>query len=239
MYAKNGRFGPYVQLGDADTLPPDEKPKMASLFQTMTLERSRSTTPSSCCRCRARSAPTRPTARDRRAANGRYGPFVKKGEDTAAIDTEEQLLTVTARRGAGAPRAAPAVPTAAGAPKPPLRELGTDPVSGKPIVVKDGRFGLYVTDGETNAIAAQGRHGREDHAERAAELLPSVARPAGEEGREEGTREEGRGQEAGREEGGGEEGTGEEGAGQEDRGQEGSPDRRGLTASPLSRRPVP
>ena len=65
VYAKNGRYGPYVQWGDPDNLPPGlEKPKMASLFKTMTLDRDHaSTRPSSCCSCRARSATIRPTAR--------------------------------------------------------------------------------------------------------------------------------------------------------------------------------
>ncbi len=84
------------------------------------------------------------------AQNGRYGPYLKKGTDSRSLANEEQMFTVTLdealkiyaepkRRG----RQASATP--------PLRELGVDPVSEKPMVIKDGRFGPYVTDGETNA----------------------------------------------------------------------------------------
>ena len=77
---------------------------------------------------------------------GRYGPYIKWGKESRSLEAEEQLFTVTLdesldllakprqRRGA----------------KPPLKELGADPVTGKEIVIKDGRFGLYMTDGETN-----------------------------------------------------------------------------------------
>lgn len=82
------------------------------------------------------------------ANNGRYGPYLKKGTDSRTITSEEQLLTITLdealeiykqpKRGRGATASAP------------LRELGVDPTSEKPIVIKDGRFGPYVTDGKTN-----------------------------------------------------------------------------------------
>src|SRR5262245_62013601 len=83
------------------------------------------------------------------ALNGRYGPYLKRGDDTRSLASENELFTVTVdaavalfaepkRRGRQAAAA-------------PLRELGPDPVSGKPMVVKDGRYGPYVTDGETNA----------------------------------------------------------------------------------------
>src|SRR4029453_18959903 len=83
-------------------------------------------------------------------ANGRYGPFVKKGTETRSLESEEQLFTLTAEE-ALAILAQPRQRRGRGAPKPPLRELGTDAGFGKPIVVKEGRFGPYVTDGETNA----------------------------------------------------------------------------------------
>ena len=83
------------------------------------------------------------------AQNGRYGAYLKKGSDSRSLASEDQLLTIgldealalyaQPKRGRGAVA------------KPPLRELGPDPVSGRPIVVKEGRFGPYVTDGETNA----------------------------------------------------------------------------------------
>jgi DNA topoisomerase-1 len=103
------------------------------------------------------------------ALNGRYGPYLKKGTDSRSIESEEQLLTITLeealkiyaqpkQRGG---RAATA----------PLKELGNDPVSGNPIVVKDGRFGAYVTDGEFNATLRKDDSIEAITPERAAELL--------------------------------------------------------------------
>jgi DNA topoisomerase-1 len=83
------------------------------------------------------------------AQNGRYGPYLKKGTDSRSIGSEEQIFTITLDE-ALAIYAQPKQRGRAAA-KPPLKELGTDPVSGRPVVVKDGRFGPYVTDGETNA----------------------------------------------------------------------------------------
>ncbi len=103
------------------------------------------------------------------AANGRYGPYIKKGKDTRSLETEDQLFTLTLdealavlaqpkRRGRGAAAA-------------PLKELGDDPVSAQPVVVREGRFGPYVTDGETNASLRTGDNVETITIERAAELL--------------------------------------------------------------------
>ena len=88
------------------------------------------------------------------AANGRYGPYVKKGKESRSLDSEEQLFTITLDEAL----AKLAEPRQSGrrAAAPPLQELGDDPVSGKPVVLKDGRFGPYVTDGETNASLRAG-----------------------------------------------------------------------------------
>jgi DNA topoisomerase-1 len=120
------------------------------------------------------------------AQNGRYGPYVKKGSDSRSLESENQLFTLTLAeakelfaqpkpRGRGARAAAP-----------PLRELGEDPASGKPMVIKDGRFGPYVTDGETNASLRKGDEVASITVQRAAELLaerraapPSTRRRAG------------------------------------------------------------
>jgi DNA topoisomerase I len=83
-------------------------------------------------------------------ANGRYGPFVKKGDETRSLASEDLLFTLTVDE-ALAVLAQPKQRRGRGTPKAPLRELGADPATGKPIVVKEGRFGPYVTDGETNA----------------------------------------------------------------------------------------
>ena len=149
VYIKTGRYGPYVQLGDADTLPEGTKPKMASLFKSMS--------PSAITLDEALGLLSLPrtvgadpaTGEEIEALNGRYGPYLKRGDDTRSLATEEELFTVTVedavrlfaepkRRGRAAASA-------------PLRELGPDPATGKPMVIRSGRYGPYVTDGETNA----------------------------------------------------------------------------------------
>jgi DNA topoisomerase-1 len=103
------------------------------------------------------------------AANGRYGPYVKKGKESRSLETEEQLFTVTLEDAL----ALLAQPKARGrrAAAPPLKELGDDPVSGKPVVLKEGRFGPYVTDGETNASLRAADSVEDITPARAAELL--------------------------------------------------------------------
>ena len=169
VYAKNGRFGPYVQLGDADTLE-GEKPKMASLFKTMTLERLTLADALDLLSLPRALGTDASDGEVVEAGNGRYGPFVRKGKDYRTIDSEEKLLTITLDE-ALALLAQPRQYRGRGAPKPPLREFGPDPVSGRPIVAKDGRFGMYVTDGETNASLRRGDLLEEITAARAAELL--------------------------------------------------------------------
>ncbi|MGK2949592.1 MAG: type I DNA topoisomerase [Acidimicrobiales bacterium] len=178
VYAKSGRFGPYVQLGDADTLPPDTKPKMSSLFQTMSLSTITLEEALQVLRLPRVVGPHPDDGGEIVAANGRYGPYVKWGEETRSVDSEEQLLTISVD---GAVKVL-AEPKKFGrrkaAPVPPLKELGNDPVSEKPVVVKDGRFGPYVTDGETNASLRKGDTVENVTIERAAELL-QIRRDAG------------------------------------------------------------
>ena len=104
------------------------------------------------------------------AQNGRYGPYVKKGDESRSLETEEQLFTVTLEE-AVALFAQPPRRRGRGAPRAPLKELGTDPATGRPVVVKDGRFGPYVTDGETNASLRRGDSVEAITPERATELL--------------------------------------------------------------------
>jgi DNA topoisomerase-1 len=170
VYAKNGRFGPYVQLGDADTLPPGEKPKMASLFKTMTLERLTLDDALALLTLPRTLGVDPADGLEVVAANGRYGPYVKKGSESRSLESEERLLTVTLDE-ALALLAQPKTFGRRGAPKPPLATFGPDPVSGREIVAKEGRFGLYVTDGETNASLRRGDSLEDLTAERAAELL--------------------------------------------------------------------
>jgi DNA topoisomerase-1 len=103
------------------------------------------------------------------AQNGRYGPYLKKGSDSRSLETEEQMFDITLDQAL----AIYAQPKQRGrrAAAAPLRELGADPASGKPVVVKEGRFGAYVTDGETNATLRKADSVESVTIERAAELL--------------------------------------------------------------------
>jgi DNA topoisomerase-1 len=174
VFAKNGRYGPYVQWGTPDDLPPGhDKPKMASLFKTMVLDRI-TLEEAAALLSLPRQLGTDPADGEPIVANnGRYGPYVQKGKDYRSLENEDQLLTVTLddalkllaqpkvfRRGGRG-----------GAAKGPLREFGTDPVSERPVVARDGRFGVYVTDGETNASIGKGDRIEEMAPERAYELL--------------------------------------------------------------------
>ncbi|HLH47186.1 MAG TPA: type I DNA topoisomerase [Acidimicrobiales bacterium] len=167
IFVRAGRYGPYVQVGDADSV--DGKPRTASLLSGMD--------PSSVTVDDALKVLSLPrtvgvdpaTGEEIVAANGRYGPYVKKGSDSRSLESEQQLFDIgldealaifaqpKLRRGQ---RAAP-----------PLRELGADPVTGGTIVLKDGRFGPYVTDGTTNASLRKGDTPEALTPERAAELL--------------------------------------------------------------------
>ncbi|MBW3668706.1 MAG: type I DNA topoisomerase, partial [Actinobacteria bacterium] len=168
VIAKAGRYGPYVQLGEVEA-GSKAKPPTASLFKTMTLD---TVTLQDALRLLTlpRVVGVDPAdGQEITAQNGRYGPYVKKGTDSRSIESEEQLLTITLDE-ALAIFAQPKQRGRAAA-APPLKELGPDPVSGKPIVLKEGRFGPYVTDGETNASLRKGDTIEEITPERAAELL--------------------------------------------------------------------
>lgn len=104
------------------------------------------------------------------AQNGRYGPYLKRGNDSRSLVTEDQIFTITLDEALKI-YAEPKRRGRQSASAPPLRELGTDPASGKPMVIKDGRFGPYVTDGETNASLRKGDDVASITDERAAELL--------------------------------------------------------------------
>ncbi|GGO61780.1 type I DNA topoisomerase [Nonomuraea cavernae] len=179
IVAKDGRFGPYV----TEILPVQEeetpkkrtkkadvaKPRTSSLFKTMSLD-----TVTLDDALKLLEIPRVVGELDGEqvvAHNGKFGPYLKKGTDSRSLASEEDLFTVTLdqakelfaqpkQRGRG--RAAAAAP---------LRELGDDPNSKKPVVVKEGRFGPYVTDGETNASLRKGDSVEEITIERAAELL--------------------------------------------------------------------
>ena len=167
VLARNGRFGPYVQLGEA--VEGGDKPKTASLFKSMSVEGVDLETALRLLTL-PRTVGTHPeTNEEIVAANGRYGPYIKSGKDTRSLESEEQLFSITLDE-ALAVLAQPKL-RGRGAAAAPLRELGDDPVSGSPVVVKDGRFGPYVTDGETNASLRTGDKVESITIERASELL--------------------------------------------------------------------
>ena len=168
VYVKAGRFGPYVQLGEVPEDKKAPKPRTASLFKTMSVE---SVTLDEALRLLSlpRLVGVHPDGEEIWAQNGRYGPYLKKGSDSRTLKSEAQLLAI----GLGEAVAVYAQPKLrrGQVARPPLAELGPDPVSGKPVVVKDGRFGPYITDGDVNVTVPRGETVEDLTAERAYELL--------------------------------------------------------------------
>jgi DNA topoisomerase-1 len=165
ILVRSGRYGPYVTTQPLD----GGEIKTASLFKDMsvadvtlddavrllTLPRSLGTDPAN--------------GEDVTAQNGRYGPYVKRGTESRSLETEPALFTVTLDEAL----ALLAQPKARGrrAAAAPLREVGVDPSTNSPMVVREGRFGPYVSDGETNASLRKGDSIEELTVDRAAELL--------------------------------------------------------------------
>ncbi|WP_433177280.1 type I DNA topoisomerase [Actinoallomurus sp. CA-150999] len=169
IVAKKGRFGPYVTEILPDDAPKSAKPRTASLFASMALD-----TVTLEDALKLLSLPRTLGEIDGEpvtAQNGRFGPYLKKGTDSRSLQSEDQLFTATIeeakeifaqpkQRGRGRAAATP-----------PLRELGEDPASKTKIVIKEGRFGPYVTDGETNASLRKGDEVESITMQRALELL--------------------------------------------------------------------
>jgi DNA topoisomerase-1 len=173
IVAKAGRYGPYV----TEVLPEEiaalkgkskVKPRTASLFKDMDLASLDIDTALALLTLPRVVGQDPADGEDITAQNGRYGPYLKKGTDSRSIQTEPQLFTITLEEAL----AIYAKPKERGrAAAAPLKELGEDPVSGKPMVVKEGRFGAYVTDGETNATLRKDDEPETITSERGAELL--------------------------------------------------------------------
>jgi len=167
IVVRSGRYGPYV----TEVLPEDsdEKPHTASLLssmspETVTLEEA----------VRLLSLPRvvgEIEGEEVTAQNGRYGPYIKKGSESRSLENEEQLFTVTLDEAKALLAEPPRRRGRGGSARGPLKELGADPSSGKPIVLRDGRFGPYVTDSETNASLRRGDTPETITLERAVELL--------------------------------------------------------------------
>lgn len=190
IVAKDGRYGPYVTEilpdkpdGDDDGPEPGKtakakkgdkptgpKPRSGSLFRSMDLQ---TVTLDDALKLLSlpRVVGVDPESGEQiTAQNGRYGPYLKRASDSRSLAAEDQIFTITLEEALKI-YAEPKRRGRQGASTPPLRELGTDPASGKPMVIKDGRFGPYVTDGETNASLRKGDEVATITDERAAELL--------------------------------------------------------------------
>ncbi|GAB3602627.1 type I DNA topoisomerase [Microbacterium aureliae] len=190
VVVKDGRFGPYVQ--ETDPVDPDAadpatgevaepapkkrgakkevapKPRTASLFKSMSVDTIDLDTALRLLDLPRVVGADPETGAEITAQNGRYGPYLKKGTESRSLDGEQQIFDITLEQALaiyaqpkyGARRASSA-----------LKEFDADPVSGKPIKLKDGRFGPYVTDGETNATVPRGEDAMAVDFERAVQLL--------------------------------------------------------------------
>jgi DNA topoisomerase-1 len=166
VVVKAGRYGPYVT-----TVVPEgskDAPRTASLFASMTPE---TLTLDEALKLLTlpRTVGAAPDGEEIQALNGRYGPYIKKGTDSRSLESEEKLFTVTLDEAL----AIFAQPKQRGrrAAAAPLKELGPDPVTQGQVTVREGRFGPYVTDGETNASLRKGDDVETITIDRAAELL--------------------------------------------------------------------
>jgi len=191
IVVKDGRYGPYVQENDpptdeevdaatgevADAAKPAKKgakkaaapkPRTASLFKTMTVDTIDLESALKLLSLPRLVGADPESGEEITAQNGRYGPYLKKGTDSRTLDSEQQLFDITLDEALerykqpkyGARRASSA-----------LKEFEADPVSGKPIKLRDGRFGPYVTDGETNATVPRGEDAMAVDFARAVQLL--------------------------------------------------------------------
>ena len=164
VIAKSGRFGPYITevfpevvLEQGAKKPRKKKdapkPKTASLLSTMSLD---TITLDDALKLFSlpRVLGTNSAGEEITVQNGRYGPYLKAGVDSRTLTSEDQLFSISlddALEIYSKPKE-----RRRGVAKPPLKELGVDPATEKPVIVKDGRFGMYVTDGETNATLRRG-----------------------------------------------------------------------------------
>ena len=178
VIAKSGRFGAYITEVFPEEIVEEgakkkrkkkdaPKPKTASLLSTMSLD-----TVDLSDALRLLSLPrTLGTYQDDviTVQNGRYGPYMKHGADSRTLTSEDQLFSIGLDEAIEIYKQ-PKV-RRRGVAKPPLKELGKDPQTARDVIVKDGRFGVYVTDGETNATLRRGDAVELLTLERALELL--------------------------------------------------------------------
>ena len=179
VIAKSGRFGPYItevfpEVVHEDGKKPRKKkdaptPKTASLLSTMTLDTITIDDALKLLSLPRTLGVDSETGEEITVQNGRYGPYLKRGTDSRTLTSEDQLFSINLDEAVEIYKQ-PKV-RRRGVAKPPLKELGVDPGTNKPIIIKDGRFGMYVTDGETNATLRRGDTVEAMTIERALELL--------------------------------------------------------------------
>lgn len=195
IIVKDGRFGPYVQEIDppaeeevdpetgevrdavVETPAPKKrgtkkvaapKPRTASLFKSMSVDEIDLDTALRLLELPREVGIDPESEQMITAQNGRYGPYLKKGTDSRTLSSEQQIFDITLEE-ALAVYAQPKYGARAASSA--LKEFDADPTSGKPIKLKDGRFGPYVTDGEVNATVPRGEDAMEITFERAVQLL--------------------------------------------------------------------
>jgi DNA topoisomerase-1 len=179
VIAKSGRFGPYItevfpEVPTEDGKKPRKKkdaptPKTASLLSTMTLDTITIDDALKLLSLPRVLGTDSETGEEITVQNGRYGPYLKRGTDSRTLTSEDQLFSIDLNEAVEIYKQ-PKV-RRRGVAKPPLKDLGVDPDTKKSIIIKDGRFGMYVTDGETNATLRRGDTVEAMTIERAQELL--------------------------------------------------------------------
>jgi DNA topoisomerase-1 len=181
IIAKSGRFGPYITellpVVEPELTPAGKKKKKkadtpkaktASLLSTMTLD-TVTYEDALFLLSLPRILGTNEAGDEITVQNGRYGPYMKAGLDSRTLTSEDQLFLITLEEALDI--YAKPKERRRGVAKPPLKELGLDPTTQKPLILKDGRFGMYVTDGETNATLRRGDTAEGMTLERGLELL--------------------------------------------------------------------
>jgi len=184
IMAKTGRYGPYFTEVLPEGSPKKEKPRTASLFSTMDVEQV-SLDDALRMFTLPREIGLDPTEGEPiTSQNGRYGPYLLKGKDSRTLPDEESIFSCTLEE-ALALFAQPKLRRGRGQAAGPLKVVGVDPSTQKEVFVREGRFGIYITDGETNASLRGGDSVETISIERASDLLaerraagPSVKKPA-------------------------------------------------------------
>ena len=175
IYIKQGRFGPYVQMGDAD----DEDKKNASLLKGMTTETLDLATAIQLLSLPRTLGINPANGEPIIATQGRFGPFIKNGTDSRSLGANHSLLELTLEQALELLAQPKALGRGRGVAAPPLKELAASPVTGTNITLRDGRYGLYVTDGETNASLPKDMKEEDLTFEQAVDLLATRAAAGG------------------------------------------------------------